>query len=192
MTAHYRPDNFGNLVMRRAFVERDRIWLKHAEEVADTLHLKDVQQAYKICAPISRHGSGRPSPFYEANELIRLRHELDLKEGRPVPFARELAYSTVKFYLSLRGETRTDADNILGLKLLFQHFAAANLIASATPLAQLAPEKVNEFAEHMESVRAAAAHLVATARALVRRMEADFTGEPVVGNGDTVRLREEG
>lgn len=179
MPTIYRPDNFGNAAMRRAFLERDNLWLRRIEEVCEVLHLDDQSAAYKMCSPIGRFGSGRPGPFHQANELIRRRHELDLAEQRPVPFARELAYSTVEFYLALTGERATDCDNITGLKLLFQHFASANVIGAATALRDLPPEKLRDFAGHMESAQTVAAHMVATARARLREMEARATGAPI-------------
>ncbi|HEY9283361.1 MAG TPA: hypothetical protein VIP46_07900, partial [Pyrinomonadaceae bacterium] len=178
----YRPDNFGNLAMRRAFLERDGAWLRHIEEVCEVLNLEEQSAhttAYKMCSPIGRFGSGRPSPFHHANELIRRRHELDIEERRVVPLARELAYSTVEFYLALVGERDATFDTIAGLKRLFSRFAEANLIAADKPLDALSTEQTQKVIEHVTDVRAVADQIVVAARASLREKEAAFTGAPV-------------
>lgn len=180
------PENNGWLVTRRCFMERDGLWLELVPRLAKATG-KALASAEQMCEPRAQFERKVRSPLDYLCEMIRERHEEDLRQG--VAYAADLAAYPLDYYKQLKGDVRATGDPVLLQNELILCVAEANKTLACRFPSALSLNELRLYREHLMNARAKAGLLIATIDAQIAESEASFKGVPIEGERLTAARR---
>lgn len=164
--------NKGNLVVRRAFAERDGVDLGRVKLLA-RISTKAMSTSYQMTEEVGDYGSGTPSHLHIHCELIRA-----LEDGGAHDEAHEMAeYPRVFLSQLRRGNVEEDA--VTKMNTLLKSASDANYLLAGRDLKDLPLGQQKEFAELMMTAVTAASGLAWMTDFQIHAAEETFSGAPI-------------
>jgi hypothetical protein len=171
-------ENQGNLIIRRAFAQRDGVSLYRIELLAKITQ-KSGALAYKMTEEVGLFGSGSPSPLYVLCELVRAIEEIEQGEGGNFSAALEMAEYPLRFLRALRGDEGIETDANGKLNFLLKNTADANFLLNGRTLSDLNLGELKQFREFVMNAATLAHDLGMLTESRIEEAESRFKGAPV-------------